>query len=315
MELDRRHLTHLAAVALHANVTRAAEALGITQPALSRSVQEIERLLGLRLFDRLPQGMIPTSACRAVLERAQGVLAGFEDLEREAQRFGERFAGELTVGLGPAVAGGSAVAEVGRLLARHPGLRGRLVISSAVELVRRLQALEIDFFVGEQTPVEGDAESLVLEPIEYDAVLLCRAGHPILAAAEPLREVTRYPVALMGPPPAGITSLRELLREGRPNLPADWLPNLVLDHPAALRTLLLEEDFLGGSAAYAHADDLRSGSLRVVPLPRPVHRGRVGPVRLRDRSLPPAGEALWKAISDALRRDLAAARDREADWS
>lgn len=81
MELERRHLAHLAAVAEHRNVTRAAEALGLTQPALSRSIQEIERILGLRCFDRLPQGSVPTAACLTLVERARAMLKDFEAFE------------------------------------------------------------------------------------------------------------------------------------------------------------------------------------------------------------------------------------------
>ena len=52
MELDRRHLVHLSVVARHQSVTQAAQELGITQPALSRSIQEIERILGGRALLR-----------------------------------------------------------------------------------------------------------------------------------------------------------------------------------------------------------------------------------------------------------------------
>jgi hypothetical protein len=58
------------------------------------------------------------------------------------------------------------------------------------------------------------------------------------------------------------------------------------------------------SAAYAHAEPLRRGALRVVTLPRPLHVGHVGPVRLRDRTLSPAAELLWKAVVETLHADL-----------
>jgi DNA-binding transcriptional LysR family regulator len=312
MELERRHLEHLSAVARHRSVTRAAEELGITQPALSRSIQEIERSLAIRCFDRLPQGVAPTPACLRILERAVLLIRGFEDLEGEAQRLSERFSGPLAVGLGPAVVAAGAMREVARLLAHHRALRCQVVVASAVELLGRLEAHEIDFFVADQTPIEGKPIAIELEPLDYHAVLLCRAGHPILRTETPLCEVTRYPVAAIGPPPLGLASLRELLREGDPSLPADWMPRLVLDHAASLEDVLAEGDFLGSSATYAHADALRTGALRIVPLPRPLHRGRVGPVRLRGRTLSPAAEALWKATVETLRRDLAVGDDVEA---
>ena len=314
MELDRRHLAHLAAVAEHRSVTRAAEELGITQPALSRSIQEIERLLGLRCFDRLPQGVVPTAACLALLERARAMLSSFEDFEREAQRLGERFAGSLALGFGPAVASGSATREVGRFLALHPALRCRVVIDSPDDLAERLRSLELEFFVGDHTTLDATAHAFVLEPIEYEALLLCRPGHPLLRAKDPERAIARYPVAAVGPTAAAIAALQKFLREGDPAVPAHWMPALTLDQASALRQVLLDGDFLGASTSHAHADDLRTGALRQIPLPRSVFRGRVGPVRLRGRTLSPAGEALWKLVVDSLRFDVAAGADLQAGF-
>ena len=304
MELERRHLDHLSAVAAQGSVTRAAQVLGLTQPALSRSIRELELALGLRLFDRMPQGAVPTAACRVLLERAGPLLAGFQELEREAQRLGGSFTGAFAIGLGPAVAAGSAALEVGRLLSAHPRLRCRVVTASPVELARRLRDLELEFFVADLTLFDARPEAFELEPLDFVGMLFCRAEHPILGCAEPLREVMRHPIAALGPPPAALASLRELLREANPTLPADWEPALVLDDARALTSLMLESDVIGGSAAYAHADSLRSGVLRTVPVPRPVYHGRVGPVRLHERTLSPPAELLWKAITSALRRDL-----------
>lgn len=313
MDLERRHLEHLAAVAEHRNVTRAAEALGMTQPALSRSIQEIERLLGLRLFDRLPQGAVPTSACLGLLGRARALIDGFEDLAREAQRLGEHYAGALAIGLGPAAAAGSAPVEIGRFLALHRRLRCRVAIAAPHELAQRLRSLELDFVVADQTSIEEGAASLVLEPLEYEAVLLCRPGHPVLRAACPEAEVSRYPFAVMGPAAAGLDALRAFLRRHSPALPADWMPALALDQASALGRLLAAGDFVGASGAHAHAPELRAGALRVIPVRESIYRGRVGPIRVRDRALSPAAEALWKVLLDALREDLLAGSDLERE--
>lgn len=309
MELNRRHLIHLAAVVRHGNVTRAAQELGITQPALSRSIHEVERILGLLCFDRMPQGVVPTSACRALLERANDVIAGFEQLEREAQRLAGSFAGSLTVGFGPGIATGSAMLEVGLLIARHPKLEVRVVIAPPVELLRQLQSLELDFYVGDQTPALPVLDSLVVDSVAHAGYWLCRDGHPILRAASPLAEVTRYPVAVLTTTPAVLESLRAALREGDPALRPGWMPALDFGAAPALEALLLDSDFVGGSVPHAHAAALRSGALRLLPDSRPVYEGRVGPVRLRDRTLSPAAEALWKAIGEALRIEIGAVAD------
>lgn len=306
MELDRRHLVHLSVVARHRSITQAAQELGITQPALSRSVQEIERILGLRCFDRLAQGIVPTSACRALLERTDSLLGAFEQLERDAQQLAGSFAGSLAVGLGPAIAAGSAILEVALLIARHPNLEVRIFVESASDLLRRLQSFEIDFFVGDQSLVQDAGAAFELESIEYVGRLFCRDAHPILRAPTPHREVTRYPVAVASAPAPVVESMRRVLRESDPALRPSWKPSLEVGSASVLEALLLESDFLGGSAAHAHEAALRSGALRLVPLPHPLYAGPVGPVRLRDRSLSPAAETLWKAITDAIRLDIAA---------
>jgi DNA-binding transcriptional LysR family regulator len=174
----------------------------------------------------------------------------------------------------------------------------------AVELARHLRELEIEFFVADLTLFDASSDAFEMEPLDHEGMLFCRAEHPVLRCAEPLREAAHHPVALLGPPPAALAALRAVLREAEPALPTDWEPALVLDDARALTSLLLESDMIGGSVAYAHAASLASGVLRPVPVPRPVYRGRVGPVRLRERTLSAPAELLWKAIAAALSRDL-----------
>jgi DNA-binding transcriptional LysR family regulator len=307
MEVSRRHLEHLIAVATRRGVTRAAEFLGVTQPSLSRSIQELERLLGVRLFDRTARGVVPTATGDALLRHAREVLAGFGAIERDAQRLGSRFLGEVVIGLGPAVASGSAALEIGRLLAIHPELRCRVAIAPTLELARQLRRHELDFFVADQTSLDDQSDSLALETLEQDAHLYCRAGHPILDSPEPLREVPSFLVAALGPTPAGLDEFRALLREAGAPINADWEPALWLSHSSPLGALLLASDTIGATVPYPHLREIRGGVLRSIPAPRPVYRGRVGPVRLRTRTLSPAAEALWAAIVEALRRDLGAA--------
>jgi DNA-binding transcriptional LysR family regulator len=248
---------------------------------------------------------VPTAAGEALLRHAREVLAGFGALERGAQRLGARFVGQVAIGLGPAVAGGSAVLEIGRLVAIHPELRCRVAIAPTLELARQLARLELDFFVADQSSLDEQSDSLTLETLEQEAGLFCRAGHPIFESPDPLREVPSYPVAALGPTPAGLDELRSILSEAGAPIDAGWEPALWLSHAAPLGALLLASDTLGATTPYAHVQEIRAGLLRSVPTPRAVYRGRVGPVRLRTRTLSPAAETLWGAIVEALRRDLA----------
>lgn len=81
--ISLRQLQHLLAVAEHRNFGRAADALHITQPALSRSIQVIEAIVGASLFDRSRAGIEPTDIGRLLIRHADLLNASARDLDRE----------------------------------------------------------------------------------------------------------------------------------------------------------------------------------------------------------------------------------------
>lgn len=83
--LDLRLLHQAVALARHRNFARAAESLRLTQPALSRSIAGLEAGLGEKLFNRTQQGVEPTAFGQMLLSRAQTLLEGATELERDFQ--------------------------------------------------------------------------------------------------------------------------------------------------------------------------------------------------------------------------------------
>lgn len=84
-DLDLRLVRYFTVVAEHGNFGRAAAALHVAQPSLSRQVQRLEDQLGLRLFERTPQGSRLTAAGEAFLVRARQLLKGAQDAVAEAR--------------------------------------------------------------------------------------------------------------------------------------------------------------------------------------------------------------------------------------
>ncbi|WNV87185.1 LysR substrate-binding domain-containing protein [Umezawaea sp. Da 62-37] len=107
IDLDLRLVRYFTAVAGHRHFGRAAEALHITQPSLSRQVRQLERVLGARLFDRTPQGTLLTEAGEVFLPRAKALLrsAAQAAVDTRAAARPSRFTIGHTTGLdvGPAV--------------------------------------------------------------------------------------------------------------------------------------------------------------------------------------------------------------------
>src|SRR5262245_33030721 len=100
MDLDLRQLKHAHALAIHRSFARAAKALSITQPALSRSIQMLEARFGTQLFDRNSTGVELTDAGRLLLEQASKLLDLADDLVSKSVSLRERGNGVLHIGAG-----------------------------------------------------------------------------------------------------------------------------------------------------------------------------------------------------------------------
>src|SRR5215471_16174367 len=98
MDIDTRLLRYFAAVAAEGNLTRAAEQLFVSQPALTKQIKQLESQLGVRLFTRSRAGMTLTAAGQALADRTPGVLACWDQVLRETKAAASRSARVLRVG-------------------------------------------------------------------------------------------------------------------------------------------------------------------------------------------------------------------------
>lgn len=95
--LEVRHLRMVRAIEANGSVTAASEALGLTQPAVSHGLRDLERQLGVSLFQRSGKGMRPTPACRRLLESAETVLRELEQVEGDLARHRDGRQGALRI--------------------------------------------------------------------------------------------------------------------------------------------------------------------------------------------------------------------------
>ncbi|MEV0382060.1 LysR family transcriptional regulator [Nonomuraea sp. NPDC050643] len=98
MDVDTRLLRYFVAVAEEGSLTRAAQRLFVSQPALTKQIKQLEARLGLRLFTRSRAGMALTPPGQALAERAPGVLAAWDRSVRETRHVADREARVLRVG-------------------------------------------------------------------------------------------------------------------------------------------------------------------------------------------------------------------------
>jgi DNA-binding transcriptional LysR family regulator len=103
IDMELRDIEYFSAVAEHGNVRRAAEALGMSQPAISKSLRRLEQSLDAKLVARTPKGVELTPVGSALLAQVRRIRLTLDDVAREAGDLSQGRAGHLRIGAGPTV--------------------------------------------------------------------------------------------------------------------------------------------------------------------------------------------------------------------
>jgi DNA-binding transcriptional LysR family regulator len=154
--LDLRLIQHALTLARHKNYARAAAALHLSQPALSRSIAGLEATLGVKLFDRTRQGVAPTAFGERLLARGLSLVTDAAELERELKLMQGLKAGVLKVGAGLYPASLSVATAVGRLAARYPQLRMEMRTADWRAVMRSVPSSELDLGIVELSAADHD---------------------------------------------------------------------------------------------------------------------------------------------------------------
>ena len=182
--MELRQLRYVVAVADHRHFRRAAQALGMTQPSLSRQVGALERELGTVLFERTARGVVPTAAGEVYTAHARRVLEQVEAGATEARRAARGQSGTLRLGF----VGEALVELLPSLLARfrssHPGVRLECRELSTAQCGAALVAGDIDLAISRGAPTGEGAERLTAVPVAGDhLIVVCHRAHPFAGQA------------------------------------------------------------------------------------------------------------------------------------
>src|SRR5262249_11985366 len=138
--------------------------LAVSQPVVSKTISDLEHILGVRLLDRSPQGVSPTPFGRALLNRG---VAAFDELRqgiKEIESLSDPTVGEVRIGATTPLTEGLLPVVMTRLWRKHPRLTIHLTQGDAVAMLQILRERSVDFIVG-RTPnltAERDISSEIL---------------------------------------------------------------------------------------------------------------------------------------------------------
>lgn len=252
--IELRRLRYLVTLAMRLSYSRAAEELGISQSALTRAIQSLEKEMNLRLFDRDPAGVSLTEEGRRVVEKAEALLASAKDFEHQVLRTSMRAEGRIRFGLTPMVARTLLPATMPARLEAAPGFSHEVLVREAEALWYLLTAREIEFFVSSEWPLPHVLPVRVETLGDFPISLIVRRGHPLLD--DPA--AGGFPLLVSAPSSVAGLLPTELLKRTASSIQ-------VFEDFGSLADITRTTDAIWLTSAYAVAPDLEAGRLCELP--------------------------------------------------
>jgi DNA-binding transcriptional LysR family regulator len=255
IELEARDLEYFIVVAGHGNLRRAADALGLSQPALSKSLRRLEKSAGTKLVKRTPKGVELTAVGSALLGHARRLRLSFDDIEREIRDLVQGRAGHLRIGAAAATVEHPVSPACTALLKDAPKLTLQITIGANDVLLPALRSGKLDLIVSGVPAVSFD--DLVHERMYDDEFVIYASANHRLAGRKRLTvsDLAGERFALASSGGLATQNLRRIFEEGGIRLPV-----ATMESPVALTKfhLVASSDVLG----FASRRELHEGARR-----------------------------------------------------
>ncbi len=290
-----RHIRAFLAVARHANFTRAAQDLHVSQSALTVQIQQLEEALGVRLFDRNKRRVALTEAGRQVMGPLQRLVLDAETIVSQTQEISGLRRGILSMAVLPSVASGILSEVLRRFTAAHPGIAIHVHDVVAERVIEKVKKEEVDFGVA---PVTHNDKDLVLLPLFTDRLFaFLPEKHPLSSRASvSLQQIAEYPLVLTGRDSSVRAMVDQALRENALTAAPAYETNYMSTSLSLIRA------GFGIGILPEHADTMGSASRLVkLPIARPQLTRRIQIVMRKGRSASPAVQEMFATFRETVR--------------
>ena len=289
-------LRHLISLAESGSFSKSAQALYITQPALSRSIRALEDELGMSLFDRVGRRIELTAFGREVVERAKQLVFEAGELRDSGRRMREGQGGALRIGMGSGPGAMLMTPLLMRMAMQYPKVRVVVARGGTDMLAQSLRDRLLDALVVDARSLKPADDLLVSELREMRGVFMCRRGHPLTRSRKGVtfEMVRSYPIAST---PLSDEVARGLIETYGPQAHPERCVTVQCEEVASLVDVTRQSDAVL-LAIRAAAPDLVE--LKMTP---PIDRvARFGLVTLRRRTEAP-GLSIVKGLMQELMHD------------
>ncbi len=288
--IDLRHIRHFLAVASHRTVQEAADAIHLTQPALTKSIARLEDVLDAKLFDRSGSRLTLTELGERLVLRGEDLVRRMQALEEEVDLWKGLHIGEVAIGV-------DAVTELGLLpqvletfVPNHPSVQITIQSGHTNTLLPALLKGDLHFLVADAEIVseDDDLDVHLLTPDPIAAAL--RPGHPLIRKKRPTRaDLDAYPrLGAFTAPRFERWRIDSSKRDGYGPI----TPSVICDNYEVLVRLTESSDaiFFGPQTLLRSFE--RQQRIKIVTWPLEGPQTQPGVIRLKHRVLSPAADHL-----------------------
>ncbi len=292
-----RHLHTFVAVAQQGTLGRAAETLNLSQPALSKTLNELEQLTGTRLFERGRLGAQLTVPGEQFLTHAVKVLDALNTAGQALNRKEDASADVVRVGALPTAALGILPAAIGRFHQQQKSTSLQVATMNNTMLLAGLKSGEIDLGIGRMSDPELmgglNYELLFLESLK----LVVRPGHPLIQETITLSRVMEWPVVVSPKGTVPRQNAEALLQSQGCKMPAGCIETL---SASLSRQLTVDYDYVWFVPSGAVKEDLRQATLVSLPVPTQSAGEPIGILTRVDIPLSTGAQMLIAAIRKSM---------------
>ncbi|HIF2581281.1 TPA: LysR substrate-binding domain-containing protein [Salmonella enterica] len=292
-----RHLHTFVAVAQQGTLGGAAETLNLSQPALSKTLNELEQLTGTRLFERGRLGAQLTVPGEQFLTHAVKVLDALNTAGQALNRKEDASADVVRVGALPTAALGILPAAIGRFHQQQKSTSLQVATMNNTMLLAGLKSGEIDLGIGRMSDPELmgglNYELLFLESLK----LVVRPGHPLLQETITLSRVMEWPVVVSPKGTVPRQNAEALLQSQGCKMPAGCIETL---SASLSRQLTVDYDYVWFVPSGAVKEDLRQATLVSLPVPTQSAGEPIGILTRVDIPLSTGAQMLIAAIRKSM---------------
>lgn len=298
--MSSRLLKNALCLAEHGNFARAAKALNISQPTLTRSIQTLEKTLGEKLFNRSHKGITATHTGNIMLKHAHLIIASAETMKEEINRHQGILEGSLNIGAGSYVGSALLPQAMVEFTEKYPEIKLSVSIYNWYNLPDRLMNKEFDFLVLDTSDIELYPNFELIKLDQHQGFIICRPGHPLLKTTKlPTTALAEFPLMMPVFPKRLQPVFNSLLFPGIPQAAASRkMKNIICNDQGLIKSTVQQSNNIAIATYGMVEHELKAGSLAVLPIKVAELFSNFNIIRRRGIASSPTAKSFIRVLQD-----------------